>query len=267
MAFRSIKLLAYSLGILTLFASMGCDPGGSAADAGGRKGRGAKGQIKEGTSDVAALPDSNVPKSTDSENWPTWRGPNGDGKAINQSPPTSWSKTENVVWKVKVPGRGHSSPTIVNGRIFLTTADKQAQTQSLLCYDQASGNVLWEKTVHQGGLSADLHGNNSHASSTVASNGTHVFCMFDNMSKVKLTCFDLDGNKGWEKTLGTFVCDYGFGFGSSPIFWNGKLFVTSECKTDPFICALNPDDGSELWAHSETCLHQLFNAVGRKCRR
>ena len=242
-----LLLTCFCLTALTIFSGCGQSPGNAGVDASGfRKARPAAGQIKEGAADVAALPESKE-LSADSSNWPTWRGPNGDNKAIEQSPPTSWNESENVVWKVKVPGRGHSSPTIVNGRIFLTTADKQAQTQSLLCYEQKSGQLLWNKVVHEGGLSESLHGNNSYASSTVASDGNHVFCMFDNQSKVKLTCYDLDGNKGWEKSLGTFICDYGFGFGASPICWNGRLFVSSECKTDPFICALNPKDGAEIW--------------------
>ena len=237
------------LATLMLCVILGCGQPGNAPSGknGSSSSKASSNQTLVGVDTVDALPDSKIELSTDSKNWPTWRGPNGDGKSIDQSPPTTWSESENILWKVKVPGRGHSSPTIVNGRVFLTTADAKAQTQSLLCYEQKTGKLLWDKVVHQGGLTTDLHGNNSHASSTVASDGSHVFCLFDNMSKVNLTCYDFDGNKTWNKQLGTFVDDWGFGFGASPCFWNGKLFVSSECAAEPFVCALNPQDGSEIW--------------------
>jgi outer membrane protein assembly factor BamB len=55
-------------------------------------------------------------------NWPQWRGPSADGNAPDASPPTEWSETKNVKWKVKVPGSGTSTPIIQGDRIFITTA-------------------------------------------------------------------------------------------------------------------------------------------------
>src|SRR5437868_7039116 len=46
------------------------------------------------------------------EEWPGWRGPRGDGTSEETNLPTRWSKTENVAWKVPIPGKGHSSPVI-----------------------------------------------------------------------------------------------------------------------------------------------------------
>src|SRR5688572_28310229 len=54
--------------------------------------------------------------------WSQWRGPTGQGVVPGTGYPDTWSDQENVLWKVKVPGRGHSSPTIWGDRIFLTTA-------------------------------------------------------------------------------------------------------------------------------------------------
>ena len=59
------------------------------------------------------------------KDWPWWRGPNRNGiAAADQAPPTEWDGTKNVLWKVDVPGRGHSSPTIVGSKLFFTTADE-----------------------------------------------------------------------------------------------------------------------------------------------
>src|SRR5690242_13198305 len=67
--------------------------------------------------------------------WPWWRGPDRNGIAdARQNLPLEWSETENVLWKAKVPGRGHASPTVVGNRIFLPTADERREVQSVLCY-------------------------------------------------------------------------------------------------------------------------------------
>ena len=73
------------------------------------------------TAQPADVPDLNW----SSDDWPMWRGANADGVSTGAAVPTKWSETENVVWKTKVPGRGHSSPTIVGDRIYLETADEQ----------------------------------------------------------------------------------------------------------------------------------------------
>ncbi|HYO13786.1 MAG TPA: serine/threonine protein kinase, partial [Thermoanaerobaculia bacterium] len=54
--------------------------------------------------------------------WPQWRGPRGDGVAPQGNPPTTWSETANVRYKVEIPGRGHASPVVWGDRIYLLTA-------------------------------------------------------------------------------------------------------------------------------------------------
>ena len=79
--------------------------------------------------------------------WPGWRGPNGDGHSDEQNVPTRWSDTENIAWKVVIPGKGHSSPVIWGDKLFLTTALEQDQKRVLLCLDRRTGTTLWERTV------------------------------------------------------------------------------------------------------------------------
>src|SRR5579871_1607104 len=72
--------------------------------------------------------------------WPWWRGPNRNGIAAEgQKPPLKWSESENVVWKARVPGRGHGSPTVVGDQVFLATADEEQEVQSVLYYDRRTG--------------------------------------------------------------------------------------------------------------------------------
>ncbi len=208
---------------------------------------GPDGKTVVGIDDVKTLPDADETDSQRSADWLTWRGPNRNGLATHQSPPTEWSDETNVLWKTKVPGRGHASPIIVGDRIFLTTADRQAETQSILCFDRNTGEALWSDIVHEGGLTTRIHPNNSSASPSVTSDGENVFCLFINDGQTQLTKYSLDGERVWHKILGQFRCDYGFGYGASPIIWNSKLIVSSECSSDSFMVALDPDSGSEIW--------------------
>ena len=75
--------------------------------------------------------------------WPRWRGPSGQGLAIDSGYPDRWSSTENVLWRATVPGRGHSSPIVWKDRIFLTTARGDGRV-SMLAFNRADGKQLWE---------------------------------------------------------------------------------------------------------------------------
>jgi outer membrane protein assembly factor BamB len=56
------------------------------------------------------------------DNWPQWRGPLGTGVAEDSDPPTTWSQTSRIKWKVPVPGEGTSTPIIWGERVFVLTA-------------------------------------------------------------------------------------------------------------------------------------------------
>lgn len=58
------------------------------------------------------------------QNWPQWRGPKADGVAPKANPPTEWSETKNVKWKVATPGFGTSTPIVWENKVFLLTAIK-----------------------------------------------------------------------------------------------------------------------------------------------
>src|SRR5262249_58235943 len=51
------------------------------------------------------------------ENWPGWRGPNGDGLSSEKALPVRWSATENVRWKAALPGAGVSAPVVWGARV------------------------------------------------------------------------------------------------------------------------------------------------------
>src|SRR6516162_398616 len=77
--------------------------------------------------------------------WPQFRGLGGTGVSSETNLPTRWSPTQNVRWKVELPGRGVSSPIVAGGRVFLTACSGYQQRRlHLLCFDAATGKKHWE---------------------------------------------------------------------------------------------------------------------------
>ncbi len=88
-----------------------------------------------------------VPGGEAMQYWSRWRGPSGQGLVGGGNYPDKWSDTENVAWKVAVPGRGHSSPIVWADRIFLTSAAEDGSKRSILCFRRSDGKPLWEAAV------------------------------------------------------------------------------------------------------------------------
>ncbi|MBD54394.1 MAG: serine/threonine protein kinase, partial [Rhodopirellula sp.] len=116
-----------------------------------------------------------------SENdWPWWRGHGQDGVAVgDQHPPTQWSPTENVRWRLPIVGRGHGSPTVFADQVFLATADSSKEEQSVVSVDRETGKLNWQTVVHKGGFANksrnELNKKASLASSSVATDGEKLF--------------------------------------------------------------------------------------------
>ncbi|QDU38703.1 outer membrane biogenesis protein BamB [Maioricimonas rarisocia] len=184
----------------------------------------------------------------DENDWPWWRGPNRTGiAAAGQQPPVEWSESTNVRWKTTVPGRGHSSPILVGNQIFLTTADKDEQTQSVVAFDRETGELLWQTELNRGGFAEKIHSKNTHATPTVACDGETLYVVFPNHGRLQLAALSLAGKKLWEIDAGPFVPKkYEFGYAPSPLLHGGNVIVASEFEQG-YIAAFSRRDGSEVW--------------------
>ncbi|MEM7392449.1 MAG: serine/threonine protein kinase, partial [Verrucomicrobiota bacterium] len=107
-------------------------------------------------------------------------------------------------------GRGHSSPTVVGPRVFLNTADEETKVQSVLCYARPTGKLLWKKDLFKGGFDTRLHKRNTHATSTIASDGRLIYTAFMNAGKIWLLALDLEGNEAWKTEITDFESHWGF---------------------------------------------------------
>jgi outer membrane protein assembly factor BamB len=177
--------------------------------------------------------------------WPWWRGPAGDGRSQDRRAPTRWDGKRNVLWKTPVPGRGHSSPVLWGERLFLTTADEAAKTQSVLAFDRKTGKPLWTVVVHRGGLPRK-NPKNSHASATPACDGERLICAFVTGGALHVTATDLAGKILWQQEAGSFSSEHGYG--SSPVLWRGLVIVNGDSLKGCFVAALDRATGKVVWS-------------------
>ncbi len=201
------------------------------------------------------------------QQWPQFRGPTRQGIASGQGYPDRWSDSENVHWKVEVPGRGHSSPIIWDDRIFLTTAydqfidtpigdilaqqgdrvflDDQENVRSILCFRRSDGELLWETFVPISAEPEEGWPKSSYASSTPTTDGQRVYAYFGNHG---LLAVDLDGNIVWHEDLGE-ISRVARGTSCSPLLYEDRVIIFQDHggPGGSFIAAFHRETGERLW--------------------
>lgn len=221
--------------------------------------------------------------------WTRWRGPLATGVAPAGTPPQTWSETENIKWKTKIPGFGTSTPIILGNRVFILTALKSGNA-----VDQASapatpappaqldeGRQRGRGRRGGGGMRPETPTEayqfvvlcldresgkiawQKVAREEVPHEGHHRDHGFASASPVTdgehvyayfgsrgLYCYDLDGNLKWEKDFGDMQTRSGFGEGSSPALHGDTLVITWDHEGDDFVVALDKRTGKELWRKS-----------------
>ena len=178
------------------------------------------------------------------EDWPQWRGPRLDGRSVETTFPTKWTKSEGVAWRTEIPGSGHASVITFGDRLFTVAAVPETQERLLLCLNRADGKILWQQAVIKSPMER-LHRENSHASSTPACDGERVFTAFLDGSDAVVSAHDLNGKLLWQKRPGKFSSVHGFC--STPILYKDKVIVNCDHDGDGYIVAFARADGRELW--------------------
>ncbi|WP_437229147.1 PQQ-binding-like beta-propeller repeat protein [Planctomicrobium sp. SH661] len=198
------------------------------------------------------------------ESWPEFRGPTGQGNAGDAQVPLHWSGTENVTWRQTIPGIAWSSPVVVNGRIYLTTAvdvtpppaempENAEESQSpaepvdpavelgAMCLAAESGEILWQKTLFVQRGEVEIHKKNSHASPTPVVEGEALYLHFGPHGTARLT---LDGEVVWTQKL-----DYSptHGNGGSPAIAEDLLIICCDGHDVQYAVALEKETGKVRW--------------------
>ncbi len=203
--------------------------------------------------------------SADERAWPQFRGPNGNGVLESLNHPEAWSASQNIAWSVEVPGGGWSSPIVTGDQIFLTSAvgakapvgfaegvrDMRAKRPDgevqfkVFCLSLADGSAIWEKTIVEQRPEYPIHGSNSYATESPATDGQRIYVYFAATGTV--VALNLDGEEIWRQEVGAWPTGNGFGTGSSLTIGDGKVFVQCDNDKSSFIVALDSQSGKPVW--------------------
>lgn len=178
--------------------------------------------------------------------WMQFRGNQGTGFAPGRDLPTQFSDTENVAWKVPLPGTGPSSPIVVAGRVLVTAATGPRQDRlHLLAFEAATGKLVWERQLWATGHTL-CNPFGGVAGPTPASDGQHVFAFY---SSNDLACFDLDGNLKWLRGLAYErpLTRNDVGMASSPVVVGDTVVVQMENQGCSWATGIDAATGQTRW--------------------
>src|SRR5437773_1277562 len=178
-----------------------------------------------------------------SEDWPQFRGPNGDGRSDSRDLPLTWSESENVKWKTPVHGKAWSSPVILGDQVWLTTATEDGRELFVVCVDRGTGTILRDEKVFEVEKPQFCHQFNSYASPTPVIEPGRVYVTFGSPGTA---CLDSKtGGVLWERR--DFVCNHYRGAGSSPILYGDLLIMNFDGSDHQFVVALDKRSGKTVW--------------------
>jgi len=184
-----------------------------------------------------------------SENWPSWRGPTGNGLSTEKGLPAEWSPMKNVAWKLALPGPAGSTPVIWNDNVFLTSVNDAGEL--LLMAISTDGKLRWQQVVATGNQVARGDEGNS-ASPSPVTDGKHVWTF---MGEGTLACYTVGGEEVWKTQLqdryGKFNIQ--FGMSSTPVLDEGRLYLQlihgdgNPETREAFVLCLDAVTGKEVW--------------------
>jgi outer membrane protein assembly factor BamB len=203
---------------------------------------------------AGAAPTKKAPgkSATKDSAWPLFRGPTGMGTSAAKGLPVTWGDSENIVWKVDLPGPGASSPIVFNDRIYLTSysgffvpdssgGDQKDLKRHLIALRRTDGGVIWDKTVAAKLPEENQIRDHGFAANTPAADADGVYVFH---GKTGVFAYDHDGKQIWQADVGSKT--HGWGTSASPVIYKDLLFINASVESDSLV-ALNRKTGKEKW--------------------
>jgi outer membrane protein assembly factor BamB len=209
------------------------------------------------------------------ENWPQFRGLRAGVAADDPALPDTWSATENVAWKVDLPGTSWSSPVVWGDHVIVTTSvntkaeeplrpvreyvprsfggtmaagdlSRSTDAHKWFVYDVdfRTGKIRWQREVQQAAPTQSRHQKNSFASETPTTDGERVYAYFSNAG---LFAFDMNGKPLWSKPMDAVKTRSGWGGAASPVVHRGRVYIVNDNDERSFIAAHDARTGAEVW--------------------
>jgi outer membrane protein assembly factor BamB len=176
--------------------------------------------------------------------WPRFRGPSGQGSTGSAILPLHWDKDgDNILWRVKIPARGNSSPIVWCQRIFLTGATVDGRERFVFCFRVTDGRLLWSRQAPVREPERRVSIINGYASATPVTDGERVIAF---LGACGLISYDFDGNQEWHFDDMRF--DIIEGTASSPVLYKDSvIFIHDQDNADSVFLALDKRTGKLRW--------------------
>jgi len=176
------------------------------------------------------------------DNWPQWRGPANDGICKETNLPTQWGEGQNVLWKLKMPGMGSSTPAVWGNRLFASSVD--GADVVLLCVN-TDGKELWKRKLGPSGRTyRNDEGNDASPSPCTDGKLVHAFTGVGD-----LVCFDVNGQEQWRLNVqdkyGKFKIMHGMHV--TPVLDGDRLYVALLHQGGMWVLAFDKATGKEIW--------------------
>ncbi len=192
-----------------------------------------------------------VKAPTPSQDWSCFRGPTGMGLSDAKDLPEAWSASENLAWKIKLPGPGASSPVVFGDRIYITCytgyfvpdekGSKEDLKRHLIALSLKDGKVVWDKAIAAKLPEEDKIRDHGFAASTPAVDADRIYTFF---GKSGVIAFDHKGKQLWEADVGSRTHEWGSA--ASPVLWKDLVFINASVESDSLV-ALDRKTGKEKW--------------------
>ncbi len=193
------------------------------------------------------------------ENWPQFRGQDGNGHSDSRGLPLHWSETQNVVWKTAIHGRGWSSPVIYGKQIWLTSASQDGRELFVLCIDRDTGKIMRDWKLFDVAQPQYAHPFNTHASPTPVIEEGRVYVTF---GAAGTACIDTKTFRVlWERR--DIECNHFRGAGSSPILFRNLLLMHFDGSDHQFVIALDTRTGKTVWQTGRSIDFQDLDQNGK----
>ncbi len=196
----------------------------------------------------------------DTDNWPQFRGPDGNGHTAATGLPLQWSEQKNVVWKTAVHGVGWSSPVIWGDQIWMTTADKKGRNLHAVCVDRVSGKIVHDVKLFDVKKAERINRMNSYASPTPIIEAGRVYAHF---GRYGTACLDTKTARViWSRQ--DMQCEHHMGPGASPIPYGKNLIIAVDGVDVQYVTALDRQTGKTVWKTNRSL---DYSNVHKYCRK
>lgn len=202
---------------------------------------------------------TSLPLLRAAENWPQFRGPDGNGHSDARGLPLHWSEEQNVVWKTPIHDRGWSSPVVYGNQIWLTSATRDGRQLFVICVDRDTGKIIRDWKLFDVDNPQFAHAFNTHASPTPVIEEGRVYITF---GAAGTACIDTKTFRViWERR--DIECNHFRGAGSSPILFRNLLLMHFDGSDHQFVTALDKRTGKTVWQTKRSIDFQDLDEHGK----